>query len=83
MARKPRKREVTLRGNQLLARGDIIQMMDNDRLVRCRVLSCLAREDGACMAGLEILDGERAGEKIQTILRPSDERVPGGSSEDS
>jgi hypothetical protein len=72
MGRKPRTREVTLRGSQLLARGDIIQVMDQGLLTKCRVLSCLARDDGSCMAALEILEGARAGERIQTLLRPAD-----------
>jgi hypothetical protein len=64
---------VTLRGSQLLARGDIIQVMDQGKLIKCRVLSCLGREDGSCMAAVEILEGERTGQRIQTLLRPADQ----------
>jgi len=73
MGRKPKTREVTLRGSQLLARGDIIHVMDQGRLTKCRVLSCLAHEEGSCMAALEILEGERKGQRIQTLLRPADQ----------
>ena len=73
MGRKPRTREGTLRGSQLLASGDIIQVLDQGQLTKCRVLSCLAREEGSCMAALEILEGERKGQRIQTLLRPADQ----------
>lgn len=73
MGRKPKTREVTLRGSQLLARGDIIQVMDQGQPTKCRVLSCLGRDDGACMAALEILEGGRKGQRIQTLLRPADQ----------
>jgi hypothetical protein len=59
----------TMRGGQLIAAGDIINMAEGDGLLKCRVLSCLAVEDGSCLAGLEILEGERRGERITTKLR--------------
>ncbi len=68
MPRK-KKAEITMRGSQLLAAGDIIQVMDNGTPVKCRVLSCLGADDGACLASLEILEGERKGDRVQTTLR--------------
>ncbi len=67
----PRKKEwtKTMEGGQLLAQGDVIQVMDKGVPVKCRVLSSLAVEDGSCLATLEILEGERKGEKISTKLR--------------
>ena len=69
----------TMRGGQLISRGEIIQFMDGDTLLKCRVLSCLALEDGACFASMEVLDGERKGERIRTKLRAAGEK--GGGSE--
>lgn len=59
----------TMRGTQLLAAGDLIQLMDQGTVLKCRVLSCLATEDGGCLASVEIIEGERTGEKIRTVLR--------------
>jgi hypothetical protein len=73
MAREKKYRS-TVRGGQLLAPGDIIQVMDEGTLVKCRVLSCLAVEGGGCLAGLEILEGKRKGERIQTTLRAAEEQ---------
>ncbi len=67
MARK--KDAVMLRGEQLLAAGDIIKTKDKDGIVTCRVLSCFANPDGSIIANLEILEGPRKGEKIGTTLR--------------
>ncbi|MBI4966300.1 MAG: hypothetical protein HY913_23680 [Desulfomonile tiedjei] len=67
----PKKKDkATIEGRQLLAQGDVIQVMDKSVPVKCRVLSCLAIEGGGCLAGLEILEGERKGERISTKLRP-------------
>ncbi len=60
-------------GGQLIASGDVIKVKDQGSLVQCRVLSCLATEDGACLANLEILEGERKGEKISATLRAKEE----------
>lgn len=68
MARKT-SREAKIQGGQLLARGDIISVMEQGVPVSCRVLSCLAVEDGACFARLEFLEGERKGEHVETLLR--------------
>jgi hypothetical protein len=73
MAREKKYRS-TVRGGQLLAPGDVIQVMDQGSLVKCRVLSCLAVEGGSCLAGLEILEGKRKGERIQTTLRATEEQ---------
>jgi hypothetical protein len=71
---REKKYKSSLRGGQLLAPGDVIQVMDQESLVKCRVLSCLALETGACLASLEILEGTRKGERIQSTLRASQER---------
>ncbi|MGB6066751.1 MAG: hypothetical protein WBG50_18255 [Desulfomonilaceae bacterium] len=71
---KEKKYKSSLRGEQLLAPGDVIQVMDQGSLVKCRVLSCLAVEGGGCLAGLEILEGERKGERMQATLRTGKER---------
>ena len=60
-------------GGQLIASGDTIKVMDQGSAVECRVLSCLATEDGACLASLEILEGDRKGEKISATLRAKEE----------
>ena len=67
----PRKKEwtKTMEGGQLLAPGDVIQVMDKGVPVKCRVLSCLALEGGTCLAGLEVIEGERKGERFNTKLR--------------
>jgi len=64
-----KKEKLTMQGGQLLAPGDIIQLMDRETLVKCRVLSALAAEGGGCFAALEILEGDRKGERIETRLR--------------
>jgi hypothetical protein len=73
MPRK-KKEKCLLRGSQLLARGDIIKVMDEGSPISCKVLSCLGNPDGSCVAGLEILEGERQGQRIQTTLRLMDEQ---------
>jgi hypothetical protein len=76
----PRTKEpgICMRGGQLIAQGDLIRIMDQGSTVQCRVLSCLATEDGTCLARLEILEGERKGEKISATLRAGDETTSGG-----
>ena len=59
----------TMHRTQLLAPGETIQLMDQGEPVSCKVLSCIAVEDGGCFASLEILEGPRAGEKISSKLR--------------
>lgn len=59
----------TMEGGQLLAPGDVIQVMNKGVPVKCRVLSCLALEGGTCLAGLEVIEGERKGERFNTKLR--------------
>jgi len=67
-----KERSLTLSGGQLIARGDVIQVMDGGIPVKCRVLSCLAAEAGACYASLEILEGEKEGQRVETVLRPGE-----------
>ena len=64
----------TMRGGQLISRGEIIQLMDGSTVLKCRVLSCLALDDGACYASVEVAEGERKGERIRTRLRASGEK---------
>jgi len=70
MARK-KERDFVLKGGQLLASGDIIHIGDRESPLKCRVLSCLGTNDGGCLASLEVLDGERKGERIKTKLMPA------------
>ena len=72
---KKKDRKIKLRGGQLLAGGDIIHVMDQGTPVKCRVCSCLAMEDGRCLASLEILEGDKRGERIETVLRPGDQTI--------
>ena len=72
MARK-KEWTKTMRGTQLLAPGDVIQLMDQGTVLKCRVLSCLAAEDGGCLASVEIIEGARKGEKIRATLRAGSE----------
>lgn len=69
----------TMRGTQLMSPGDVIQLMDGGSPIQCKILSWLANEDGSCMASLEVLEGDRKGERFQTRLRagqgpPTDDR---------
>lgn len=66
----------TMRGRQLLAPGDIIDVLEKDVPVKARVLSCLALEDGSCMASLEMLEGERKGQRLETKLHAQAENMP-------
>jgi hypothetical protein len=61
-----------MRGSQLITRGEVIRLMEDGALVKCRVLSCVATEGGGCLAGLEILEGNRIGETITAKLRACD-----------
>jgi hypothetical protein len=67
-----KKEKPTVRGGQLLARGDTIRVYDGGALIQCRVLSCIAAEQGLCHASLEILEGDKRGERISTTLRAAD-----------
>ena len=46
---KKKKREFGLRGGQLLSSGDVIQVMDGNSPVTCRVWACRGTEDGGCL----------------------------------
>lgn len=65
-----------MRGRQLLAPGDVIDVMDQGVSVKCRVLSCLATEDGGCFASLQILEGERQGQRLETKLNTGTRDIP-------
>lgn len=75
MARS-KKEKCLISGNRLVATGDHIQVMDNGKLILCKVLSCLLKPDGACLANLEILEGENKGHKIETTLRATEQKQP-------
>lgn len=66
---RQKEKKVSPAGGQLLAQGDVIQLMDGGEIVKCKVLSCLAAEDGGSFAGLEIVEGPGAGERINAKLR--------------
>ncbi|MGC8659579.1 MAG: hypothetical protein ACP5U1_10945 [Desulfomonilaceae bacterium] len=66
--RKPKQKQVSLRGDQLMSAGDIITLMDEGIPIKCKVISCLGANDGSCFANLEILEGPRKGNRIQTSL---------------
>lgn len=74
MARK-KQSQTTVPGRSLLGRGDIITIMEKGAPLECRVLSCVTTEDGACLAGLEIMEGERKGERITTKLRVGEKKA--------
>jgi len=59
----------TMRGRQLMSPGDVIDVVDQEGPVKCRVLSCLALEDGSCLASLEILEGDRKGQRVEKKLK--------------
>lgn len=67
--RKPKKKHAMLPGSQLIARGDVITMMDDDVPLKCLVLSCIGDDQGKCLATVEILEGPRKGERIGATLR--------------
>ncbi len=65
-----------MRGTQLVAPGDVIQLMDQGSLLKCQVLSSLATPDGGFYANVQIVEGDRKGEKISAKLRPGTEEGP-------
>lgn len=75
MGKKDKTWTKTMRGNQLMSPGETIEIMDNDDKLQCRVLSCLAVEDGGCVASVVVLDGPRKGEKIQGYLKSDPDLV--------
>ena len=73
-----KKREWTkaTRGSQLITAGEVINLMDQGTMLKCRVLSCLAMEDGRCRASMEIIEGPRKGERLKSVLKAGGE-TPG------
>ncbi len=67
----PKKREWTklTRGSQLVGPGDVIQLMEDGTLLTCKVLACLALEEGRCQASVEVIEGPRKGERIRSVIR--------------
>jgi hypothetical protein len=72
MSRRGDKPKAEIRGGMLIRRGEVIHLMDQGVLIKCRVISCLAMKEGSCWATLEILEGERSGVRIDARLRPGD-----------
>ena len=66
--RKPKEKQISLRGDQLLRGGDIVHVMDDGNPTKCRVLSCLGIGSGSCLASLEILEGPKKGTRMDTTL---------------
>jgi hypothetical protein len=79
MSKKDKIWTKTMRRDQLVSPGDIIEIKEDQDLLKCRVLSCLAVEDGGCVASVVVLDGPRKGDKIQGYLKTDDETVIQGS----
>jgi hypothetical protein len=67
-----KKEKFTLKGGQLVARGDVVRVMDEGSLVSCRVISCLVAPDGSCHASIEILEGPKTGQRIDTTLKATE-----------
>jgi hypothetical protein len=67
----PKKREWTksTRGSQLIGPGDVIRLMEDGTPLTCKVLACIAMEEGRCRASLEVIEGPRTGERIRSVIR--------------
>lgn len=68
---KRSERQIKVQGAQLIERGEIVRVMEGGAEIKCRVLSCIATEGGACLANLEIVGGEQTGRKFEAVLRAS------------
>jgi hypothetical protein len=64
-----KKEKTTISGSCLLARGDVIQVMEQGTPVKCKVISSILAGDGACLATLEVIEGEKKGQRITSKLR--------------
>ena len=73
--RRPKEKEVLLRGDQLLCRGDIITLMDEGTPTRCKILSCLGANNGSCLARVEFIEGPKKGKRLETSLVAKDQKV--------
>ncbi len=73
MSSRREKIRPEVKGGMLISRGDVIQVVDDGILTKCEVLSCLTTGQEGCLATLEILEGPRKGQKIQTKLRMASE----------
>lgn len=76
-----KKEKLRVQGGQLLARGEVIEVMEPEGRVKCRVLSCVMAGDQGCFAALEILEGERAGQRLETFLRAGSRPEAAGEGE--
>ncbi len=72
--RKRKDRELSLTGGQLMARGDVITMLDGDTPVKCMVLSCVGNNEGSCLATVEFLEGPKKGSRISATLRAGEKQ---------
>jgi len=73
--RRPKEKEVVLRGDQLLRCGDIITLMDEGTPTKCKVLSCLGTGSGSCVAGVEFIEGPKKGKRLETSLVAKEQKV--------
>jgi hypothetical protein len=73
MSKKDKTWTKTMRGEQLVSPGDIIEINDKGDQLKCRVLSCLAVEDGGCVASVVVLEGPKKGDKLQGYLKSKQE----------
>ena len=69
MSKRREKIKPEVKGGLLITRGDVIRVMEEGRPTRCGVISCISTGQDGCLATLEILEGPRTGERIQTKLR--------------
>jgi hypothetical protein len=73
--RRPKEKDVVLRGDQLLCRGDIITLMDEGAPTKCKVLSCLGTDSGSCIASMEYIEGPKKGKRLETSLVAKEQKV--------
>lgn len=65
-----RKSQITgVRGWQHLKSGDVITIMDRGEPLKCRVIFCIVEGDDRFHANLEVIEGERKGERFITVLK--------------
>ena len=76
MGKKKKEWTKTMHGKQLLSTGDIVRLMDGEDLLKCKVLACLAAEDGSCYASVEVIEGPRKGERIKSVMQSGMDQPP-------
>jgi len=71
------KRETRgVRGWAHLKPGDVITVMDRGEPAKCRVIFCMLEGEDRLHANLEVLEGERKGERFTAVLRGGPEAEP-------